>query len=243
MEQQPDDYGERFADVFDDVYGEFVGDAQIKCLAELAGEGPVLELGVGTGRVALPLAERGLEVHGLDSSEAMLARLAAKPGGDRITPLHAALSHIPGDGRYALISCVDNTLLLLLSQEEQIRCLADAAAHLAAGGVVALEVAASSAEMDRSGGSGLMVEHVTDDLVSLWIVDHDRASQRMDVQQVVLAQGGVRLRPFSVRFVPPAELDLMARLAGLRLRDRWGGWDGEPFTSASQFHVSIYERA
>jgi SAM-dependent methyltransferase len=196
---------------------------------------------VGTGRVALPLAASGLRVTGVESSAEMIDRLRAKPGADRVHVVQGDLADVPVDGEFSLITCVDNTLFLLESQDEQVRCFANAARRLGEDGVLVVEVPARVPKMDED-EQGVFVEHVGPDRVGLWIVDHDRAGQRMFMQQVSFENGSVRLLPVPVRYAWPAELDLMARMAGLRLRERWSGWNGEPFTSQSVHNISVYER-
>ncbi|RKS08158.1 methyltransferase family protein [Nocardiopsis sp. Huas11] len=235
-------YGDGIADVFDTWYGED-GDAScLSALSKLADGGPVLELGVGTGRVALPLARAGLQVTGVESSPEMIDRLTAKPDGDRVRVIEGDLADVPAQGPFSLITCVDNTLFLLESQDEQVRCFANAASRLSPGGVLVIEVPARVPRMDED-EQGVFVEHVGHDRVGLWIVDHDRARQRMFMQQVSFENGSTRLMPVPVRYAWPAEIDLMARMAGLRLRDRWSGWEGEEFTSRSVHNISVYERS
>jgi SAM-dependent methyltransferase len=235
-------YGDGIADVFDTWYGESSDGACLAALSKLAGGGPVLELGVGTGRVALPLAASGLRVTGVESSPEMIERLRAKPGADRVRVVPGDLADVPVEDDYSLITCVDNTLFLLESQDEQVRCFANAARRLRGDGVFVIEVPARVPRMDED-EQGIFVEHVSAERVGLWVVDHNRADQRMFMQQVSLENGSVRLLPVPVRYAWPAELDLMARMAGLRLRERWSGWEGEPFTSHSVHNISVYERA
>jgi SAM-dependent methyltransferase len=236
-------YGDRGADLYDDWYQDVPGTRDcVERLAELAGEGPVLELGVGTGRLALPLAERGLEVHGLDSSAAMLARLRAKPGGARVHASVGDMAEIGVDGRFSLVFVAINTIYLLPSQDEQVRCFASVAERLAPGGVFVVEAQPPDAAVFRE-RQGLRVRRITVDSVMLAALRFDPATQRMESQHVQIRQDGVRLVPGVLRWAWPSELDLMARLAGMRLRERWGGWRGEPFTASSEWHVSVYELA
>jgi SAM-dependent methyltransferase len=238
----PETYGEQVADLYDDWYGEYPDTGvAVERLAELAGPGPVLELGVGTGRLALPLAERGLEVHGIDASPAMLERLRAKAGGERIHVLVGDMADVAVEGSYALVFVAANTLFLLPSQEEQLRCFAKVAARLSAGGVFVVEVFVPDPARYRN-DQQLGVTRVTVDSVLLTAGRHDPVRQRIDAQQIQFGPGaGFRLIPGVLRYAWPSELDLMARLAGLRLRERWGGWQREPFTAASTMHVSVYE--
>ncbi|MFE1077102.1 class I SAM-dependent DNA methyltransferase [Nocardiopsis alba] len=234
-------YGDGIADVFDAWYGDSSDGECLAALSKLAGGGPVLELGVGTGRVAIPLAASGLDVTGVESSTEMIRQLEAKPGAERVRVVQGDMVDVPVDDDYSLVTCVDNTLFLLESQEEQVRCFENAARCLRPGGVFVVEVPARVPRMDDD-EQGVFVEHVGADRVGLWVVDHNRAEQRMFMQQVSLGEGTVRLLPVPVRYAWPAELDLMARMAGLSLRERWSGWSGDPFTSASAHNISVYER-
>ncbi len=237
-------YGDGIADVFDAWYGVESSDECLTTLRKLAGDGPVLELGVGTGRVAVPLAASGLQVTGIDASPEMIEQLRAKPGSERITVVQGDLADADvGDeeARFSLITCVDNTLFLLESQEEQVRCFRNVARRLTPGGLFVIEVPARVPRMDED-EHGVFVESVSADRVGLWIVDHNRAEQRMFMQQVSFENGSVRLLPVPVRYAWPAELDLMAQMAGLRLRERWSDWDRTPFSSTSVVNISVYEK-
>jgi SAM-dependent methyltransferase len=234
-------YGERIADVYD-TWPTVPANAEaiVARLAALAGAGPVLELGIGTGRIALPLAARGLEVHGIDASPAMVARLRAKPGGDRIPVTVGDFGEVPAPGRFALIFAVFNTFFGLPTQDAQVRCFAAVSEHLTGDGVFVLEAFVPDvARFDR--GSRLGVTDVGAN-VTLETSIHDPVAQRVRSRHVVLSEAGTRIYPVEIRYAWPAELDLMARLAGLELRDRWGGWDLAPFTAASGRHVSVYAR-
>jgi SAM-dependent methyltransferase len=236
-------YGDRIADVYDALMTVLPdpGDC-VDRLAELAGPGPALELGIGTGRVALPLAGRGVEVHGIDASEAMVERLRAKPGGDAITVTFGDFADVPVEGSYPLVYVVFNTFFSLLTQEDQMRCFAAVAGHLALGGAFVVTGFVPDQTL-HPGGQSVRTFQLGLDLVRLDAALHDPVAQRVDFQHVVLSGGGIRLYPGAVRYAWPSELDLMARLAGLRLRERWGGWRREPFDRASRGHVSVYEHA
>ncbi|MGI8574983.1 MAG: class I SAM-dependent DNA methyltransferase [Egibacteraceae bacterium] len=238
-------YGERWADVYDDWVGARLGPevtgASVECLAELASGGNVLELAIGTGRVALPLAERGLEVHGIDASEAMVAKLREKPGGDAIPVTISDFADVGVEGEFALIFIVFNTLFGLTSQEEQIRCFRNVAGRLSADGVFVVEAFVPDVTRFEDGQTVRAVRAEADH-VEFEVSQHDLAAQTVHSQHVVITEEGTRLLPVHLRYAWPSELDLMARLAGLRLRDRWGGWDRSPFTSASGTHVSVYAR-
>jgi SAM-dependent methyltransferase len=236
-------YGDRVADVYDAMpqVPDNV-DAVVAALAELAGPGPVLELGIGTGRIALPLAARGLAVHGIDASAAMVKKLRAKPGGDRIPVAVGDFADVAVDGRFALIFVVFNTFYGLLSQDDQVRCFARVAEHLTDGGVFVIDAFVPDVtRFDR--GQRVAVTTVDVDGLQLEASVHDPVAQRIRAQHIVISPEGTQLYPVQLRYAWPSELDLMARLGGLRLRERWGGWDRQPFTPASQTNVSLYAKA
>jgi hypothetical protein len=235
-------YGERIAQRYDDLYGELDPEPAVEAIARLAGgRGPVLELAIGTGRIALPLTERGVEVHGVDVSDAMVARLRSKPGGGAIPVTMGNFADVPVEGRYGIVFIAFNTFFGLTTQDEQVRCFENVAAHLGENGFFAIEAfVPDMARFDRNQRvSAITVEL---DEVQLEASKYDPVVQRSTSQHVFLSPKGVELYPVVIRFAWPAELDLMARLAGLRLHERWGGWDGRPFTADSGHHVSIYGR-
>ena len=238
----PATYGDRIAHVYDLLYGGVLDTtATVERLAALAGDGPVLELGVGTGRVACPLAERGIPVHGIDASEAMLGELRARPGGERVAVTVGDFADVAVPGPFSLVYAIFTTFFALLTQDDQVRCFRNAAGRLAPGGAFLIE--AFVPDLTRFvRGQNLSATRVELDGVMLDATKVDPVTQRIDSQHVVIAEDGIRLFPVRIRYAWPSELDLMARLAGLRLRERHGGWHGEPFTAASQRHVSIYER-
>ena len=234
-------YGERIADVYDDWHESLGNEEQIvEVLAELAGSGPALELGIGTGRVALPLAERGVEVHGVDASPAMVGRLRAKPGGDRIPVTMGDFREVP-PGPFALVYVVFNTFFGLLTQEDQVRCFESVAAALRPGGVFVLECFVPDvSRFDR--GQRVHGEQAEPDQVRFSVAVHDPTTQRVRSSHVQIREDGIRLYPVQIRYAFVSELDLMARVAGLGLRSRWSAWDRGQFTAASGAHVSVYER-
>lgn len=236
-----DTYGERVAGVYDDWYSDYDPQA-IETLADLAGEGRALELGIGTGRFALPLSAKNIEVHGIDAASSMISRLRSKPGGEQLTVTEGNFADVPVDGEFALVYIVFNTFFALGSQDEQVRCFCNVAKHLAPGGYFVIE--AYVPDLTRfSGGQVNWATKVTTDEVQLDVGRHEAASQRVISQKVVITEGNVRLFPVQVRYCWPSELDLMAQLAGLRLRERWSNWKREPFTSESGHHISVYEQA
>jgi SAM-dependent methyltransferase len=241
---RPETYGDRIADVYDHLTATRPDPVDcIDRLAELAGRGPALELGIGTGRIALPLAARGVEVHGIDASAAMVERLRAKPGGEAIPVTLGDFADLPVEGSFPLVYVVFNTFYSLLTQDEQVRCFAAVADHLAPGGAFVLELFVPDPAL-HPGGQSIRTRYLALDLVRFDLALHDPATQRVDFQNVLLAADGIQLLPGSVRYAWPSELDLMARLAGLRLRERWGGWRREPYTASTDgLYVAVYEHA
>ena len=203
--------------------------------------GPVLELGVGTGRLALPLAERGVDVHGIDASPAMVARLRAKPGGDRIPVVLGDFADVGtlGGERYAMVFVAFNTLFELGSQEEQARCIRGVSDRLVPGGRFVVEAIAPEVS---SAGDRVTVVAVEEDAVRLQVTNDDPLDQVVTGQTVTFTPGGAELWPWTVRYATVAEIDLMARLAGLDLAQRLGDWSGAPYDGASIGHVSVYAR-
>ena len=214
-------------------------DPAVDFLAGLADGGPALELGIGTGRVALPLSRRGVRVHGIDLSEAMVARLRDKPGGRDIDVTIGDFATTRVGGRFKLAYLVFNTIMNLTTQDEQVECFRSVAAQLAPGGCFVIEV--SIPDLRRL-PPGETIRPFTVTPASLGFDEYDVARQGLISHHYRVA--GDRLRTFSIpfRYVWPAELDLMARLAGLALRERCGGWHREPFTSDSPAHVSVWEK-
>lgn len=211
-------------------------------LASVARGGPALELAIGTGRIALPLAARGIRVDGIDLSPEMVARLRQKPGGSDLRVELGDFSLVDIDGTYRLIYLVFNTIFNLLTQDEQVRCFENVAAHLTDDGVFVVEAFTPGYLHRLRDGQYVDAEAVEVDEVRLDVGRHDPVNQILDESHVHLTANGVELFPIVCRYAWPSELDLMARIAGLRLHDRWGGWRGEPFTAESRRHVSVYGR-
>lgn len=232
-------YGQRIAEIYDEWYAAHE-EGMIDVLAELAGGGPALELGIGTGRVALPLAERGVEVHGLDASEAMVTKLRARPGGAAIPVTLGDFRDVNVPGRFSLVYVVFNTFFGLLSQEDQVRCFQAVADHLDEGGRFLLELFVPD-PCRFSLGQRVNASQVAAEHVMLDVTRHDPVSQQSSSQHILITEAGIRFYPVQIRYAWPGELDLMARLAGLRLAHRWGGWDRSPLTAASMKHISVYE--
>src|SRR5262245_27048184 len=241
----PSTYGDHIADVYDQWFGLPDDTEQaVSALADLAGSGPVLELGIGTGRLALPLRERGLEVHGIDASEAMVAKLREKLGGADVPVTMGDFAEV-GElvrGPFSLVFVAFNTFFGLLTQDDQVRCFQGVARVLTDDGLFVIRgFVPDLGRFDR--GQRTQTSHVEPNAVHLETTDFDMVNQRSSSQHLFLQDGQVvRMFPVKIRFAWPSELDLMARLAGMRLRERWGGWQKEPFTSATVNHVSVYER-
>jgi SAM-dependent methyltransferase len=234
-------YGDRIADVYDEWHAELDPAEAVALLAELAGAGPVLELAVGTGRIALPLAERGLEVHGIDASEAMVAKLREKPGGDRIPVTVGDFADVEVEGRFSLVFVAFNTFFGLLTQDDQVRCFENVASHLTDDGAFVIEAFVPDVtRFDR--GQRVSVLNIEVDSVRIDVGRHNVVAQTVEAQHVIVSGSGIRFQPVHIRYAWPAELDLMARLAGLRLRNRWSGWKRQEFTAESKQHVSVYAR-
>ncbi|MFD7877136.1 class I SAM-dependent DNA methyltransferase [Streptomyces sp. NPDC059766] len=236
-------FGERVAADYDtssaEMFEPALVDATADVLAELAGTGRALELGIGTGRIALPLARRGVPVHGIDLSRAMLARLRAKPGGDAIGVTVGDFATAKAEGTYSVVYLLFNTIMNLTTQDEQVACFRNAAAHLAPGGCFVVEVMVP--ELRKLPAGQTVVPFHTS--ATRWAFDiYDVATQATSSNYVEVVDGRGEYRSIPFRYVWPSELDLMARLAGLRPRERWEGWTREPFTSDSDRHVSIWEK-
>jgi SAM-dependent methyltransferase len=228
-------YDESSAEMFDPA----VVDPVVDFVAELAGGGRALELGIGTGRIALPLARRGVPVHGIELSQAMVARLRSKPGGEEIGVTIGDFATTSVGETFSVAYLVFNTIMNLTTQAAQVACFRNVASHLEPEGCFVIEVGVP--ELQRlPPGETIRAFHVSE---SRWSFDEiDVASQALTSHHFEVVDG--RLERFSVpfRYVWPAELDLMAELAGMRLRERWGGWKREPFTSDSRKHVSVWEK-
>ncbi len=210
-------------------------------LAGLADGRPVLELAVGTGRIALPLARAaGVRVDGIEQSPAMVDRLRAKPDGDRIDVTMGDMSRVTTGRTYGLVYLVFNTIGNLLGQDDQVRCFQNAARHLDGDGAFVLECRVPTAPA-RPGHRFVDPERIDAGSVGLDVCRYDPVTQILDKNHVRISTSGITFDPIRLRLAHPPEFDLMARLAGLRLRERWGGWEGEPYTAESWRHISVYE--
>ena len=236
-------FGERIAASYDessvDMFEQDVVQPAVDLLADLAGSGRALELGIGTGRIALPLAQRGVPVHGIDMSRAMVARLRAKPGGDTIGATIGDFATTRVDGTFSVAYLVFNTIMNLTTQEAQVACFRNVAAHLEPGGCFVIEVTIPDLRLLPPGQTAVPF-HVSP---TKWAFDaYDVATQAMSSNYIEVLDGRGEYTSIPFRYVWPAELDLMGQLAGLRLRERWDGWKREPFTNESRQHVSIWEK-
>lgn len=236
-------YGDAVAEIYDQLHTDRLGNADeiVDFLSELAGRGRVLELGIGTGRIALPLAARGAEVWGIDSSERIVEQMRAKPDAAGVSVVIGDFADVDVPGDFELIFVAFNTFFLLYEQSEQVRCLENVAQHLKPGGRFLVEAMLPDESLyDR--GQRIHVHDVREGQVWLEAARYERRTQQLSSQNVILSKGGVAFFPARLRFVSPAELDLMARLAGLSFEDRYGGWRREPFGNQSFTHISIYRR-
>jgi SAM-dependent methyltransferase len=243
VEDPVDYFGERVAATYDEssaaMFDPAVIDTVADVLAGLAGSGRALELGIGTGRIALPLARRGVPVHGIDVSRAMVDRLRAKPGGDAIGVTIGDFATTRVEGTFSLAYLVFNTIMNLTSQAAQVACFRNVAAHLAPGGCFVIEVMVPELRKLPAGQSAVPFQVSP----TRWAFDlYDVATQSVSSNYITVTDGRGEYRSIPFRYVWPAELDLMAELAGMRLRERWDGWTRELFTSESRQHVSIWEK-
>jgi SAM-dependent methyltransferase len=232
-------YGESIAGVYDQWYSEYDPTA-IQTLAELAHGGKALELGIGTGRIALPLQNIGVAVHGIDASESMVARLHAKPGGENIPVVMGNFADVQVDDQYSLIYVVFNTFYALLTQDEQVRCFQNVAKHLASDGVFVIEAFVPDLKRFTDGQAMRAIrlkEHEVQ--VDLSLIELEK--QIINSQHMLITEQGTRFYPVKIRYVWPTEMDLMARLSQLRLRERWSNWGKSAFEDESGKHISVYE--
>jgi SAM-dependent methyltransferase len=237
----PEFFGERWADVYAEGPAPDGPDPApaVEFLAGLAGRGRVLELAIGTGRVGLPLAARGITVEGVEASEQMVARMRAKPGGEQIPVSIGDMADVPATGPFRLVYLVFNTLFNLPSQDQQVACFRNVARVLDTGGAFVLECfVPDPARFDR--GQRVEALAVTEDSATIEVFSHDAAAQRYRTQKITFSSQGIRMLPVALRYCWPSELDLMAGQAGLRLAERYAGWDRRPFGSDAVAHVSVY---
>ena len=238
-----DHFGEHVAERYDesaaDMFEPAVVDPVVDFLAELAGDGDALELGIGTGRIALPLAKRGIRVHGIDLSEAMVGRLKAKPGAESVDVTIGDFATTTIEGAFSLAYLVFNTINNLTTQDEQVACFRNVAAHLQPAGCFVIEVGVPDLQRLLPGET---FRPLCVSPTNIGFDEYDVVSQGLISHHYRVVEGGLVVLSIPFRYVWPSELDLMAQLAGMTLRERWGGWKREPLTSESTKHVSVWEK-
>jgi hypothetical protein len=237
---EPSTYGHRIAGIYDELYGHmFDNEGCVRFLSGKARGARALELAIGTGRIALPLKESGVQVHGIDISVEMVAKMREKPGGDDIPVTMGDFADVDAPGEFELIYILFNTFFGLTTQDDQMRCFHNVAEHLTSEGVFVVEAFVPDlARFQRH--QSISVVDVQIDRVQLDASRHDPVNQLVHSQHVFLEEGATRLYPVSLRYAFAPEMDLMARLAGLELKERWQDWGMAAFTSDSQSHVSVY---
>lgn len=238
--EDPTFYGDHWASDYDEGVGHLDTAGAVEFLAGIAGEGRVLELAIGTGRVALPLASRGLTVEGIDASAAMVEQLRAKPGGASIPVIIGDMAEVSARGPYKLVYLVYNSLFMLLSQVRQTECFRNVARVLQPRGLFVIECFVPDlSRVDL--GQRVHVMSLTEDSATVTLARHDATEQRIMSQTITFDSGGMRMRPTAIRYSWPSELDLMADQAGLRMKERYSDWGRQPFEGGSGGHVSVYE--
>jgi SAM-dependent methyltransferase len=235
-------FGDEVAENYDRLSQRGDEMATVAFLEQLARGGPALELAIGTGRIALPLAARGVRVAGIDFSPAMIARLRAKPGGPQIAVTLGNFADVAVPDTYGLIFVVFNTFFNLLTQDEQVRCFENVAAHLTEDGVFVIEGGIPTEFCRFRNNQYVDLEALAVDNVRLDVAQYNPVTQLLEETHVTLSTKGTQLDPIITRYVWPAEMDLMARIAGLRLKERWASWSREPLTSTSSNCISVYGR-
>lgn len=237
----PETFGELNADDYDALHDPGTTHEAVELIAEIAGTGKVLELAIGTGRVALPLAAKGIDISGIEASPLMVDLLRDKPGGADMPVVIGDMADVAIDGPFDHVFLIFNTLFNLQTQEDQVRCFQNVAKRLKAGGTFLVETFVPDMTQFNQ-NQAVRAMHV--DFGSVWLEAkmHDPVRQTIHHQRVRITEAGVKLVPLPMRYAWPSELDLMAQLAGLKLRERWGGWDKSNFTADSKMHVSVYEK-
>ena len=235
-------FGDDVAENYDELARRGDEEATVAFLKQLARGGPALELAIGTGRIALPLAAQGVQVDGIDFSPSMIAKLRAKPGGAQIAVTVGNFADVAVPDAYDLIYVVFNTLFNLLTQDEQVRCFQNVAAHLTEGGVFVIEGGLPTEFCQLRENQYINLEDLAVDNVRLDVARYDPVTQLLEETHVTISNKGTQLNPIVTRCAWPSELDLMARIAGLRLKERWATWTREPLTSTSSNCISVYGR-
>jgi len=237
----PTTFGERYADEYDALHNPGTTAACVDLIEELAGSGDILELAIGTGRIALPLAARGLNISGFDASPEMLKILHDKLGGADIQTWVADMATFEFDTRFDFALLVFNTLYNLTTQADQVQCFQRVATHLKPGGQFLVEAFMPNRETFEN-NQAVRTKHVSFDSVWLEAVQHDPTQQTLNYQRIRINADGTTLNPLPMRYVWPSELDLMAQMAGLQSVHRWGGWQKQPLASTSDMYVIVYEK-
>lgn len=239
---EPETFGELNAHDYDERNDPGTTEQSVALIREIAGGGRVLELAIGTGRMALPLMAAGVNVSGIEASPLMVEKLRQKPGGEDIPVVIGDMADVGIDGPFDHVFLVFNTLFNLQTQDAQLRCFENVARRLSPGGTFLVEAFVP----DFSGfqnGQRVGIRQMASDCLWLDTVLHDPVGQMLEYQRVRISESGLRLVPLRLRYVWPSEMDLMARLAGLRLAERWGSWEKAPYNASSKMHVSLYEKA
>ena len=240
MDWDPALYGDRIADIYDDLYEQAFDKAgAVAFLAEKAEGGRALELAIGTGRLAIPLKNSGVDIAGIDISERMVEKLRDKPGGADIPVTIGDFSEVGVTGKFKLIFVAFNTLFALTEQEDQVNCFRNVAEHLEDDGVFVVEAFIPDLHRFRMNQNTQVIE-IEPDEVMLDVSRHDPVQQSIVSQHVFLSEKGTRLYPVTLRYVWPSEMDLMALVGGMALRERYSSWTRDHFTSSSTSHVSVY---
>jgi SAM-dependent methyltransferase len=234
-------YGKFIAADYDDVYAKLSWTDEVDTILRLADGGSVLELGIGSGRVALPLRERGVEVHGIEGSEEMVQRLHAKPGGADIPVTVGDFSSTELGRTFDVVFLTFNTIFALPSQDAQVDCFRNAARHLDAGGVFVIQAWIPDVGAFRN-GRAMRPYEMSEGRVVMEVAELHPAEQRMETNKIFFDEKGARTFPANHRYAWPSELDLMARLAGMRLDQRWEDWSRAPFGDRSMSHVSVWRK-
>jgi SAM-dependent methyltransferase len=237
----PDLYGAAAARSYDALYAETLDTGSaVGCLRALAGSGPVLEFGVGTGRLALPLADHGLEVHGVELSSAMIEELRRKDRAGRIQVTRGDFAATRVEGSFSLVFIVFNTIFAAETHHDQLDCFRNAFRHLRPDGLFVIE--AMIFNPDESGHRGVRPRHLSAEHVELEAFRWDPTTQRLETTLIHLGEDGIRLIPANHCYAGPDQIDAMGRAAGFQLHARWGGWDEGEFTGTSERHISVYRR-
>lgn len=234
-------YGERISSKYDEWYGS-CEESVINLISEYADGGSIFELGIGTGRIAIPLAHRGLDVAGIDASKAMVEELKKKPGSESICVHIGDFSSFSTEKNYDMAFVAFNTFFLLPDQEQQINCFRSVHRLLSNAGRFLIESFVPDPKRFDKGQTVRTVD-LNDGSVKLECSRHDTVNQVVTSQIVHISENGVNLYPVRVRYAWPSEIDLMARLTGFVLLERWGGWKKEPFSESSGYHVSVYQKS